>query len=456
MNVFRPWMVVMLALTGGATIWARCAFAEGAPTNTLEELSRKVSALERRAQAAEESANAVGKNVALVTADKGGFAMSSADRAFSLKLHGLLQADGRFILNDSQDKATESFLLRRVRLIFDVKMYDDFALRFQPDFGGSSPTIQDAYFDYTIRPAFNLRAGKCKTPFGIEQLQTDSEMFFAERGLPSQLAPQRDVGFQAFGSLASGTVTYAVGVFNGTVDGVNSDLDNNDGKDFAARLFLHPFRPSGIAQLQNFGIGLAATFGDEQGATASPSLPAFKTSGQQTFYSYKNTTNANGIAFADGQHLRLGPQLYYFVGPFGLLAEYVKSSQEVSDGKNAATLDNNSWQVQAGWVLTGENASYNDVTPRANFAPSRGAWGALELVGRYGELTVDDGAFPTFADSAKSAAGAKTWGAGINWYLNRNVKLSLNYDRTSFDGGAAKGADRPDEQSLICRAQFSF
>jgi phosphate-selective porin OprO and OprP len=454
MNGIR--LAMGVAMVGAALIGSRAAFAADAATNKLEELDQKVSALERRLQAAEANTAAKAPNAAVVTAGKDGFLVSSADRAFQLRIRGYVQADGRFYLNDRQDKSVDTFLLRRVRPTLDLRMYDDFLLRFQPDFGGSSPTTQDAYLDYLATPALNFRAGKFKVPFGLEFLQTDSDMFFAERGLPTQLVPNRDVGFQVYGGMASGTVTYAVGVFDGTVDGGNTDLDNNDDKDFAARLFVHPFRLTGIEVLRNFGVGVAGTLGDEQGTASSSSLPAFKTSGQQTFFSYKNSTNANGTAFADGRHERLEPQVYCYVGPIGMLAEYVKSSQDVSDGTHEATLDNTAWQVQAGWVLTGEKASYNDVTPRANFAPSKGTWGAFELVGRYGELTVDDAAFSTFADPAKSASTAKTWAAGVNWYLNRSLKLMLDYDQTSFEGGAAKGADRPDEELLLCRAQISF
>ena len=34
----------------------------------------------------------------------------------------------------------------------------------------------------------------------------------------------------------------------------------------------------------------------------------------------------------------------------------------------------------------------------------------------------------------------------MNWYLNGNVKTALNYERTSFDGGAAAGGRRPRER----------
>ena len=50
-------------------------------------------------------------------------------------------------------------------------------------------------------------------------------------------------------------------------------------------------------------------------------------------------------------------------------------------------------------MLTGEDASYRGVTrPNHPFTVGSAGWGAWELVARYGELEVDDAAFPVFAD----------------------------------------------------------
>ena len=46
---------------------------------------------------------------------------------------------------------------------------------------------------------------------------------------------------------------------------------------------------------------------------------------------------------------------------------------------------------------------------------------------------------PGFADITKSARRASAWAVGLTWYLNRNVKYVLNYEQTSFRGGAALG-----------------
>ena len=147
---------------------------------------------------------------------------------------------------------------------------------------------------------------------------------------------------------------------------------------------------------------------------------------------------------------------YYYIGPFGALVEFAKSSQDVSNGKDSGSVDNDAWQVQVSYVLTGEDAGFKDVTPLFNFEPSKGHWGAFEVAVRYGELNVDDSAFKKFADITKSAKSATAEGIGLNWYLNKNTKILLDYEQTSFDGGAAKGADRPDEKLALARFQIAY
>ena len=51
---------------------------------------------------------------------------------------------------------------------------------------------------------------------------------------------------------------------------------------------------------------------------------------------------------------------------------------------------------------------------------------------------------------------AFAWAAGLNWSLNRNVKQMVDYERTSFTGGAAGGKDRDPENAFFIRTQISF
>jgi phosphate-selective porin OprO and OprP len=94
------------------------------------------------------------------------------------------------------------------------------------------------------------------------------------------------------------------------------------------------------------------------------------------------------------------------------------------------------------------------VSPAQPFDPFTGKWGAWEIVARYGQLEVDGDSFTNnFANPKTSARRAKEWVVGINWYLNRNIKLVLDYANTDFRGGAASG-DRPTEKAIVSRLQL--
>ena len=379
-------------------------------------------------------------------ADRDGFWLKSANGNFELKAGGYLQADGRFYVNDTSAQGVDTLLLRRVRPILQGTLYRFIDFRLMPDFGGGKAVLQDAYLELRYFPAAALRAGKFKTPFGLEYLQSDPDMVFVERGLPTDLVPNRDVGIQLSGDLAKDRLNYAIGAFDGTPDGASQDLDTNNGKDLVARLFATPFQPSRAGHpLKGLGFGLAGSNGRQEGA-----LPTFVTAGQLAFFSY-----ATGVSAA-GARTRFSPQAYYYYRRFGLLAEFVKSEQKVKKGTGFATVQNKSWQVAASFLLTGENKSFKGVTPLRDFDPAKGGWGAWEISARVEGLTVDPHVYVLgLADPTKTARRSQAWGVGVNWYLNKIARLSLNYEDTSFTGGSA-GGNRSPEHALVERFQIAF
>ncbi len=384
---------------------------------------------------------------------KGGFGLQSETGDFKLKLTGYAQTDGRFAFDDGGAAVSDAFLLRRVRPIVQgtVAQYFDFYLN--PDFGGGAVVLQDAYIDVNFTPKLRFRAGKIKTPFGIERLQSGASLFFVERALPNNLVPNRDLGLQVHGELAQGILGYQLAVLNGVADGGSSDGDTNDSKDLAGRIFLQPWKTSYASRLRGLGFGFAATRG-----TASPSsLASVKSVSQVSVFSY-----ASG-ATATGDRTRLSPQGYFFLGPLGILAEYVQSKQSVARQDattkitTTAELVSSAWSVTGSVFLTGEDASYGSAKPKSFFVPSSGTWGAVQLLARVNRIDLDEAAFANgFADPAKAVSRATAWAVGVNWIWNSNLKYVLDYEQTRFQGGAAAGGDRASEKSLQTRLQLSF
>lgn len=468
-------LVAVIATAGTANLFADDTNAAPAASidQRLEQLEQEIRVLKRQreldqeqaVQKAEEAAHKA-KETPIVVAGPDGFAFKSGDGNFMLRLRGYVQADGRFYFGDNGKSETDTFLMRRVRPVLEGTVYRDFDFRIMPDFGNgasSSTLLQDAYGEWHYWPWLKVRAGKYKVPVGLEWLQEDRWTSFPERGLPTDLVPQRDVGFQLSGDLFDGAVTYAAGVFNGVVDGGIADLDTWDSKDAAARLFVQPFKNTDINPLRGLGMGVAGTIGNQQFSGTSTNLATYKTTGQNTMFTF-----SKGVA-PDGLEIRGAPQASYYWGPVSLLGEYVLAEQELRHGALLDRVRNTAWQVKATFVLTGEDATYNGVTPRHPFDPKKGGWGAFEIVGRYGDLRFDPATFSTattalrFADPTKSVQEAREWGVGLNWYLNRNVKLVLDYEQTVFDGGdggtvgsAFRVVDRQTERALMTRAQVAF
>jgi len=503
----------------------------------VQELDQKIRVLDRKNELAEEAAATKKKETPLVKASEKGFGLESADGQNSIRLRAVLQTDYRYYdkgANDIRERtdqragnigadgfhdASDTFILRRARPIIEGTLFGKYDYRFTPDFGNGSAAVQDAYVDARFAPGLKLKVGKFKPELGLERLQSAGDIKFVERSyVTNNLLPNRDLGIALHGDVFNDKLSYSVGYYNGTADGSSSSGGAGflGDKDIGGRIFTTPFKGDDSA-LAGLGFGIAGTYGDAQGErnlnftdTSSADntrqgLPsAYLTDGQQVFFRYGTGT------VADGRRFRIAPQANYYYGPFGLIAEYARVDQEVSlagggspgaggAGSNSIifagtnkTLTHDAWEIAASYLLTGEDASFKGVKPRRDFDLDSGGWGAWELVARYSEINLDSDTFKNtkgqyavassgttansaYADLSQSAKAAKTWTAGLNWYLNQNVKFQLDYSQTSFDGGAIVGPshngagtvinvnasgsnikDREDERAVLARIQLTY
>ena len=431
----------------------------------IDEIDQRTRILERKQELAIEAAAAAPPRP-IVQADENGFSISSADRQYQIRFKGLIQVDGRrFFTSDSTLQNSDTFILRRIRPILDGTLLGLVDFRISPDFGNNTTAILDAYIDAHPRPWLRLRAGKFKEPVGLERLQADQDMDFIERSLDSNLSPQREIGLELWGDIGSGLVRYEAGIFNGNADNALTDVDSDHAKSFEGRIFIQPFNTESLSFLGRLGVGIAASTGNEKGvstlAAPNPWMGTFKSDGQQTIASYlTSTTDITQTVVAYGRHTRINPQLYYYNGPVGLLAEWVKEHQEVAElTTTGTTFGTGTYNNSAGHVTVsgalGGDVTYEGLKPHKPLDLAAGTFGALELALRYDWLNIDSAAFPTGIDPTKSVSEAKAYGVALNWQLSRNLKVAGNYEQTSFTGGAKTG-NRPTEKVLLGRFQIAF
>ncbi len=439
----------------------------------IEEQKQRLSVLERKLELSEEAAKSAASSAPKVTANASRFQIGSADGANFVRIRGTLHADYRAYGGDSVPETADTFLLRRVRPTIEGTFGNIYDYRFTPDFGGGKSVIIDAYVAARFNPAAVVTVGKFKAPVGLERLQSGADLRFIERGLPTSLVPNRDIGVQLSGDLAGSVFSYQLGYFNGVTDGGSSDslpspdVESDTGGDFAARVFLQPFLASDNFNLRGLGFGVGATWQDVDGLPTSTYLSAYRSPGQQSIFSYRGNTatgaTPNNATFANGERLRIAPQLYYSRGQFGLLGEWTQVEQDVSRNVGGVlrsdSLTNTAWQAQFAWFITGEDQAFRGFTPGSTFRPGKDGSGAFELVARYHVLDVDNDAFTggaaSFANPLTAVSKATAYGVGLNWYPWNTVKLSINYELTEFEGGAATG-NRADEQALLSRFAINF
>jgi phosphate-selective porin OprO/OprP len=451
-----------------AAVIAPLSMAKGQQP-TIEDLLQRLDAqeqaikvLERKLELKEETDAAAVKSNAQVKASEKGFSIQSADNSNNIKLRGVLHVDGRALLSDDDTIVDDQFLLRRVRPIVEGTVGGIYDFRFTPDFAQGRTVIQDAYVTGRFAPGFQFTGGKFKAPIGLERLQSANDIRFVERAYPTSLVTNRDIGLQVAGNVLDDRLAYQVAFLNGANDGRSSedfsDVEVNDDKEWAARIFAQPFANSDSFALRGLGLGVAGSFTSQEGTATQTLLPQYRTPAQSTFFKYRTA------AVATGDRTRIAPQFFYYAGRFGLLGEWTEGSQDVALagtlGLREDQVDTTAWQIQAAFFLTGEEESFKGYKPNSVFSLENGTWGGWELVARYHELEIDDAAFAggadSFADPLASARKASTIGVGLNWYLNQNVKWMLNYEVTSFDGGAADGGDREDEEAILTRVALGF
>lgn len=495
------------------------ATASASQEQQVKQLDQKVKLLERKYEVDKEEADKKwSKLPKVVELGSQGLKVVSSDENFIMYLRALIQADASVFFDDNNsqpiasngDDIPDNLYMRRIRPIIEGTLWKYVDYRIMPDFapgpsGTTSPKIFDAIADLRYFREASLAGGIMKAPVSLERLASATHLSFVERAWPTQLAPNREMGFMLHGEFdrpgypsdfsntgRNMTVTgnfpmymypdffsYQVGVFNGTSNNGSLYSDNNDSKDFQGRVFSHPFIHSGIDPLEGLGIGMAGTYGNPN----DTALSSFQSPGLQTVFSYDAATRADGNAY------RLYPQGYWIWGPFKLVGEYAVSNQDIANqvlpwkngyNYNKYSMDENieAWNITADYVLTGEQNSFlnQGVKPRHNFNPFDGEWGALVLAARYTPVNFDKDTFVNvgtaskpvypFADPRKSVESASTWALGLNWWLSLNTKLMFDYSQTDFSGGAVdvkpNGAltntvvDRPTEKVFQTRVQVNF
>ena len=387
---------------------------------------------------------------AAVAAGPGGFRISALNGTSEIRFRALVQADGRFWFDDTQRPQVNTFLIRRAQPWVEGKLPYGISFLVNPDFGGGTVVLQDAYLGLEIGDALKFRFGKYRPPFGLERLEPTSNLGFVEFGLPTLLTPNRDVGAMVYGDLFSRVAGYAAGIFNGVPDNASADLAVESKKEFDGRVYLRPFELIPHHAAGRLFVGVAGTFGQDNGTPASPLLPSYKTQGQATDFSYiaaSTSPNYANTTVANGAHNRYGAYLYEGIGPLGLMGEFYESDQIVGNAtKGSVWLHNRAYQG-AGDVPLLRRQRLVRLHPRRDAV--RPLCGSLRRARARAPRRAPRSRHQRDPDVRRGHAdpGRDRVRRRAELVLSDNAKLVANWDHTEFQGGASTAPEIADRAS---------
>ena len=134
------------------------------------------------------------------------------------------------------------------------------------------------------------------------------------------------------------------------------------------------------------------------------------------------------------------------------------------------------WYVEGSWILTGESRAYTATSltnetggwgipvPSRPFSMDADSWGAWELVARYSTVDLNWRPTQTAITTGTNQRLAGVLGGqqdifdiGVNWYLNRNVRMMTHFSWVSVEKGtiANQSRDNQDFNVLMTRIQFA-
>jgi phosphate-selective porin OprO/OprP len=332
------------------------------------------------------------------------------------------------------DEANDVWRVRRGGFNGEIGDHFDFEIEHDTFSDGD---WRDVFLNWSTYRQIEIKGGRFKVPFGYETNTSITSIDFAARSLASStITPSRDTGGMVHGRFLQRGITYEFGVFRD--DGDNSQLRDDEqftvsgevegiGPSFAGRITATPLRP--LAEtFERLRVGFALG-----GSDLPEGLNSFR--GESLY----GTVDFFEPVYVKGRRTRMGVEFVYTPGPVGVTAEWMQArEQRKNQGLGDVDLSDlitTGWYVSGTWLVTGEDKEDFD-NPRNPLFD--GGIGAIEIAARYEQLGFEsaDKSGPAFTNPRAEHILGNTdsiWTIGLNWFINRWVRTTVNAVREEFD-----------------------
>ena len=324
---------------------------------------------------------------------------------------------------------------RRVRIYSSGKIYGTVKYKLQLEFAGGKIAFKDVFIELNKLPIKgSLRVGHFKEPLRLEALTSSKYITFMERGLPIAFAPERNTGAM-YHTTFGDKLSIQSGVFRNS-DAFGNDKSATNNVNITSRItylamsdgdkLLHLGISNSIRKNSDNDYGFSSRAENHMGSE---------------LLSVEFTNQVKDVNIIAGE-------MAYVNSSLSLQGEVIqtKVNTEIVEGNTLLTHEIISYYGQVSYFLTGENRPYKSslagfgrVKPKNNYG--KNGWGALEVAARFSAIDMkEDGSLEDFT-------------IGLNWYLNPNTRVMLNYVMGELTDGVGEVTT---ENAVMMRIQLDF
>lgn len=356
-------------------------------------------------------------------------AQDSTSKRLTISTH--IQGDGAVFFGQNQDfdPIGNGMRLRRAEFVVKMKINNDWSAALGSDWANGKLGVKDVYLSYTGAKNFEVRAGNIKENFGIQRMASTNYLQFMELPMVTELTSTRLLGLMA--TYRRNLLWTSIGVFGPDISGEdelsamdsnNQKFGHNEGLTYTGKVVLRPLYDKKEASLH---IGGAFSYinpktTDQNGWAVSR-------------YSSRNSTIVNRKKYLDtdlmhgvDHEIRYTAEISGHYKGLRYEGAYIARAASFDQSINPIGVQKvDGWYIQAGYLLFGGNQNY-DAKGAVFSRVSRGkSWGDVELCARY--------EYCNFNTKNYFGGCAEAYALGLNFYVNDNVKIVLNYQYNNND-----------------------
>jgi phosphate-selective porin OprO/OprP len=344
--------------------------------------------------------------------------------------------------------------------------------------GEGDPLVNKAVVTYVGIPFWHFNFGVIEPSFMMEGSTTSKDLIWLERPEIENIAADSfgagdsrrgvEVGWSHPDTLWAGDNLAADVAFTGGKTG--SAATHGNGGDENTQLLgrvVDRFWSDGISNFEIGFSGAKALYTGNSAGGGSQALrfrdrPEIRVDGTRLIDTGAMAAKTGNMYAADFQG---NFQNFYLEGEYARFTADRQCGSLVATNNarctsSTAVIDHpgfSGWTIGATWILTGETRTYNvsglaetqasfgQPVPSRPFSLSGNSWGAWELAARYSDTNLNWNPLQTAVTNTlgtSNLAGVlggdeKIIALGVNWYLNRNVRLMLDDNIVKVKKGTA-------------------